>query len=93
MGSTQEAQEIRADLSSHLHWGNLGNQIQEVASIAMQSPFPEILISEGRGQICHPSFCLFYSHANGMECFPLNYPPSCQSCQKQRKANFLDLFY
>lgn len=83
VGNPQEAWEIRTDLSSHLHWDNVENQIQEVASIATQPPFPQILISEGTGQTCHPSFCLFYSHANGMECFPPNYPPSRQSCQKK----------
>lgn len=63
----QEAQEIRTDLSSHLHWGNAENQIQEVASTAIQSPFPQIFISKDGGKTCHPSFCLFYSQANGME--------------------------
>lgn len=47
IGNPQEAQEIRTDLSSRLHWGNAENQIQEVASRAIQPPFPQILISEG----------------------------------------------
>lgn len=84
VGNPQEAQEIRTDLSSHLCCANTEYQNQEVASIATQPPFPQILISEGRGQTCHPSFCLFYFHANGMECFPPNYPPSRQSCQKKK---------
>lgn len=36
---------------------------------AIQPPFPQILISKDGGKTCHPSFCLFCSQANGMECF------------------------
>lgn len=31
VGNPQEAWEIRTDLSSHLHWGDVENQIQDVA--------------------------------------------------------------